>query len=169
VEEKMMNYVRCIDAPDDPKGLYEALGKVFTVPTIEALWDQNMLGVFFDENTTESGDNLSPKIYFDVHGVPKLIKTWSSAREIYLAWNDKKELIGVCIEFGGSVVAAGQVIAHLRAAGVKAFVFLDQESIAINVEDYTGPVHTQLSRVYYDPRWRVAHPEIMAQLQGYAE
>mgnify|MGYP001559843683 CR=1 FL=1 len=115
----------------DRAALYEALRKVFDIPTLEALWDREKLVEFFSkwgEGEFIAGPFSGPSVYFNAAGWPTLIVTESSGRRIHLGWYSAPGdltlehflylLREVRIEFpGGSTVAAGQVLQALRDSG----------------------------------------------------
>lgn len=123
--------------------LYEALGKLFSIPTLEELssWDlEQFYGQWSDQ--VFSG----PVVYQEWAGGFRIV-TDASQREITIvarkATYEGEPLANrikrVTCDFGGSVHAAGRTIARLRESGAVAEIITD-DGKGYSVESYPGPL-----------------------------
>jgi len=150
--------------------LYEAARKVFGIPP----WDTITAALEGDFTPLKSylaevAENLKgtpfspPRVWQQV--MTGALRIWTDGgREILVT---KQEAVVDFVRDGeGSVVAAGEVIAHLQEAletlpGQNGISVLDDQYHVLAIRDYTGPVHPRLSRVTYDSDFALAHPALL--------
>lgn len=153
--------------------LYGAARKVFGIPP----WDTITKAL--------EGDFAPLKSYLaevaeNLKGTPfSPPRVWQQIMNgTLMIWTDGGREIQVGTQFAsvdfvrdgeGSVVAAGEVIAHLQEAldtsqltrnGVSLEVEDNGEGRTIALRDYAGPVHPKLSRVTYDSEFVLTHPAL---------
>lgn len=123
--------------------LYEALGKLFSIPTLEELssWDLEQFYSQWDDQVF-----AGPMVYQEWSGGFRIV-TDASQREITIVarkatFNGEPldaRIKRISCDFGGSVYAAGRTIARLREAGVDAEIITD-DGKGYSVESYPGPL-----------------------------
>jgi hypothetical protein len=162
-----------------PLRLYEAAAKVFALPPIEALWNKRALRKWRDSRWGINDHFGGPAVYFSASDIPCLIETETSSRQIYLSWatpvgekilrNQEKgyyenRLSEVEIKFpGGSNIAAGELVAHLREMGVEGVQVVTEKG-CLSLAAFEGPAHPSLGRFVFDPEFQLAHPEFWSLL-----
>jgi hypothetical protein len=151
--------------------LYQAAWKVFGIPpwdTITAALEGNFVPLksyLTEVEENKKGTPFSPpRVWQQIMSGALRIRT-DGGREIYVS--KQEALVDFVRDGEGSVIAAGEVIAHLREALGTAqptqdyISILDDQYHGFSIGDYTGPVHPRLSRITYDSDFAIAHPALL--------
>jgi len=151
--------------------LYQAAWKVFGIPpwdTITAALEGNFtpLKSYLEEvEENKKGTPFRPpRVWQQVMTGALLIWT-DGGRTIFVS--EQEALVDFVRDGEGSVVAAGEVIGHLREALGTAqptqdyISVLNDQYYTMALGDYTGPVHPRLSRITYDSDFAITHPALL--------
>lgn len=151
--------------------LYQAAWKVFGIPPWDIITaalggDFAPLKSYLEEvEENKRGTPFRPpRVWRQVMTGALLIWT-DGGRSIFVS--EQEALVDFVRDGEGSVVAAGEVIGHLREALGTAqptqdyISVLDDQYHGFSIGDYAGPVHPRLGRITYDSDFAITHPALL--------